>query len=868
MCRRFFFQYLGAMALTLLAGCAGSGGLKTGPQVVGLSLPPRTVSAQEYAAARGQLASLPVPAGADAAQFAQLRATLDKLLADRASGKQPAALPSSQGYAGLVVTSGDGTFHLTWTYKNTGDYNSDGEVNISDLTPLGIHLRKTSASPDWNVAQAADGDDNGEVTVSDLTPIGMNLFAQVNGYNIYGGDNPTGPWALVDSVPTSEGAAGFPRQFDHDLTATPAYTWYALAPYDSTGADAVGQDTESPGALVQLGQSTTVDEQPMDGTGGSITAPVGSPIEGTTLTIPAGAFEATTQVSLGFNDGSVTFEHGSQLGSIIEIQTDYGQPFVKPITITVPVSTDPNTLPIPYYINEQGRLEPAEMTALDHIAGTMTFEAWHASDWIVQEARLDNPLREYYDTGFDPSSDSFVIMPQQGPSRLGHLAMVCFAEWYYRNAAPQANRRLRSNFMQDIEGIPGQYIIYARAHNSLVAALSQAGRTALAETTILSTEQRWLRLRSALRQGPQVGVFHKTDGNPVYVLIYAYVGNDVFVYDPSSGSTLDAKYNPTTHEVTADFCTLVNFVGTGSLPFRESFNSIYQDALRNFDGTSDADITIESHEHRQVVNESKPRITGKVESGVELVEELWFINRTNSLKAPAIAQVGTDGMFQVDLPLQAGENWFELVARGVELGGRHYVVSETNYASSEGFMLESTVQGDPPSAEPLLISIQRTTHLSDSLEDANMSLFVTIFDPDGDVVAGTSEGKVYQEPEQTPYLYSVPGYVATWDVAEGQWDPPWSTAWDGFGQPYTARASWTRNWGANTNMGYQITVYKNLVGEHPGHTELREDPEAYEWESIEVFTGSIAEPDQAPWDDYTGPGWGGDHTFTPTEPLQ
>ena len=31
---------------------------------------------------------------------------------------------------------GEGVFTLTWSYRNVGDYNQDGIVNIMDLTPL------------------------------------------------------------------------------------------------------------------------------------------------------------------------------------------------------------------------------------------------------------------------------------------------------------------------------------------------------------------------------------------------------------------------------------------------------------------------------------------------------------------------------------------------------------------------------------------------------------------------------------------------------------------------------------------------------------------------------------------------------------
>src|SRR5207248_232874 len=79
--------------------------------------------------------------------------------------------------------SGGGVF--AWTYRNKGDYDQNGLVAISDLTPLGSHLGASSSDSDWlSSSQVADGDGNGLISISDITPIGANFQGSVDGYDL------------------------------------------------------------------------------------------------------------------------------------------------------------------------------------------------------------------------------------------------------------------------------------------------------------------------------------------------------------------------------------------------------------------------------------------------------------------------------------------------------------------------------------------------------------------------------------------------------------------------------------------------------------------------------------------------------------
>jgi hypothetical protein len=134
---------------------------------------------------------------------------------------------------------------LTWTYASKGDYDQNSEVGVSDITPIGIHLHKTTQSPTWAAAQCADGDGNGEVAVTDLQPIGANYRKSITAYQVKGGSSETGPFSNDEPVmfnsntfPIPEGG-GF-RQFSYTVDTAVDGAYYVVVPLDgSTESTAV-----------------------------------------------------------------------------------------------------------------------------------------------------------------------------------------------------------------------------------------------------------------------------------------------------------------------------------------------------------------------------------------------------------------------------------------------------------------------------------------------------------------------------------------------------------------------------------------------------------------------------------------------------
>ena len=230
---------------------APAAGLKpaaTGRSVKLVSLPPRITPAADLAALRAEAEALPVPAGVDPQLFGELREAMLAAVGQDAA-RSVSKLPSGEGnlVSDLHLEEQGSRGTLGWTYVNIGDYDLNGEVGISDITPIGIHFNKSEASSDWDSARVADGDGNGLVSISDITPLGVHFGASVQGYNIYGRLSGGSGYSLLGSVPVASGS-GTPKQLQFPL-ASIDYDIYMVAPYDSFGEDMPQQELLNPMAL-------------------------------------------------------------------------------------------------------------------------------------------------------------------------------------------------------------------------------------------------------------------------------------------------------------------------------------------------------------------------------------------------------------------------------------------------------------------------------------------------------------------------------------------------------------------------------------------------------------------------------------------
>jgi len=135
-----------------------------------------------------------------------------------------------------ITDNGDGTFALSWHYRNLGDYDQDGVVAVEDIIPLAEHFGETYETEDTNCVQAViDGSGNGRIGIEDITPIAMNFAVEVEHYAVEGAAEEAGAYEPVSEVAQDAGT-GEGRLEYSTIIESPAELWHRVVPVDSEGA--------------------------------------------------------------------------------------------------------------------------------------------------------------------------------------------------------------------------------------------------------------------------------------------------------------------------------------------------------------------------------------------------------------------------------------------------------------------------------------------------------------------------------------------------------------------------------------------------------------------------------------------------------
>lgn len=148
----------------------------------------------------------------------------------------------------IIETGTPGTYQLMWHEMHVGDYDNNGTVNISDITPIAMHYGHLGSADE--VCELITGG-TGVVGVSNITGIAMNFGTVLNGYNVHvAGEsgprpntNPVAPYSVMRPVPPPAGR--IPYTFLLDLASA---VEVRVRPCDADGNEGVESDPAIPGS--------------------------------------------------------------------------------------------------------------------------------------------------------------------------------------------------------------------------------------------------------------------------------------------------------------------------------------------------------------------------------------------------------------------------------------------------------------------------------------------------------------------------------------------------------------------------------------------------------------------------------------------
>jgi hypothetical protein len=185
----------------------------------------------------------------DADLAAELSGELARQLSELGITRMTSAPPL--GSAGAVTDLVLEAASFNWSLRSTGDYDQNGEVNVSDLTPIGVNFGKSSADAGWDRAQLADGDANLLITVSDITPIAQNFGNRVDGYELQFSLDGTNGWVMRTELPLAAAILppGGGRKHFALLQPGAPVGFYRVVPYQQDGSE---RSLGAPGNVVEL----------------------------------------------------------------------------------------------------------------------------------------------------------------------------------------------------------------------------------------------------------------------------------------------------------------------------------------------------------------------------------------------------------------------------------------------------------------------------------------------------------------------------------------------------------------------------------------------------------------------------------------
>lgn len=182
------------------------------------------------------------------------------------------------------------------------------------------------------------------------------------------------------TIKLAEGAITYAVLFapNAPVTLSEDADWYGaliVSTLAASGGSAIHYDRSLPAFVPEVAhfnpgtEVAVTSPQTISPFGGTVHAPPGSPLAGVSVEIPAGALPINSDISLSLNTGTVTTVAGTHSGINIVLHSSTVTTFAQPVSITIPFSPSQG-IPVPYFIDESGRLHLVQLLSIDPINNT------------------------------------------------------------------------------------------------------------------------------------------------------------------------------------------------------------------------------------------------------------------------------------------------------------------------------------------------------------------------------------------------------------------------------------------------------------------------------------------------------------------
>lgn len=557
------------------------------------------------------------------------------------------------------------------------------------------------------------------------------------------------------------------------------------------------------------GEEVILISEMMGFSGGTLTGPVGTTLEGVSVRFPLGALPGNSLIEVGYQTGTLSTATGVVTREPLVLHINGGSAiFEEPVQLTVPL-TPPNGyghedgIQVPFYLTPEGTLELMTLESVDLVNATVTFQTFHASTFITVWT-LDNNCEDFEAfslTNFAPFFDGFQVVNNGSFFNADGecFGMTSFAAWYRRTIADPDFYPRFMNFIGDT-GVRGQNIIATRAHTSISRLWSTYLPLVREQQALFYPAYQFEVIRSSIINSGQPVLIYLygggTNGRAAHSILAYGVSQEgcsgtVRCYDPNlPGQTTELKLVNGLWQSYNNGLVFPGIVysGHGSLNVKEDYNNILEDAIAGFQGTSRATLLNLAPAEDSTASSRTIFFTGKVESGSLLVSRIRVF--VNSVLFES--DVPESGFFSVPVSLETGDNYLTIETWGIDADNRFRNL--TNNFTGKRYKIKG-----PDDAAAILVTLTWNT------DDTDVDLYV--IDPTGDFSA-------YYKRTTTD------GGELDFDIISGYGPEHWTLSYNDvvrFGEPYRVRVHYYSDHG-NGPTGYSVSI--KLHEERPNETTL------------------------------------------------